>query len=231
MRFVFPEHRWFVCALIIMYPLYYFINDKFNSVNNYIKCSLVLLALYVFIYCVFLDTSRYIIESVGFHGIRFSYVFSFFLMITGSLFHSNIDKILYKISQFKGGFLIYLFTFLSLLFYFSFVFLMSKYPCLCPYQFFETIFCITSTIGIFLTVIFNEKFFQNLKCKWFSRFLAIGDYTLEIYLIQFLVIDYIKVHLNKFPINIILVFIVTIALAILFNKLVEMTNKKVMKYI
>ena len=47
--FIFPEHRWFVCALIIMYPLFYIISTNYAGFKNYFYCSLFLMALYIII--------------------------------------------------------------------------------------------------------------------------------------------------------------------------------------
>ena len=224
-RFVFPEHRWFVCALLVMYPIYYIIISNFNF-KKYLLCALVLLLMYIYIYIFKLDVSKYVVETaLRYHGLRFSYIYSFFLVVTGGLIHFKINNILEKLSEMQKYYkYIYFLTFLLFSSYFIFVFLMNIFPSLCKIQFLETILCITTTLGIFIVTIINEKFFQKIKYNWYAKFLNLGDYTLEIYLIQFLIIDFIQNNFNIFPLNIFITYILTCGLAIFFNKIVKVMN-------
>lgn len=227
-RFVFPEHYWFICALIVTYPIYYFIFHNSISKREYIRWSLLLSVLYVFIYCAFLDKSTYVVENFTIHGIRFSYIFSFFLMMTGGYIRSGMANIMNTLQSVREKRpLVYLLTLLSLICYFAFIILMNLRPVLLRFQFMETVFCITTTLSIFLSAVLSEDFFQSINSVWFDRFLQIGNYTLEMYLLQFIVIDYIGKFLNIFPVNIMLVYLITIPLAMGFSKLVDRITKAI----
>ena len=231
-RLIFPEHRWFVCALIIMYPLFYFVNKKKLDVKKYIYCSIVLLLIYIYIYCEFLDTSQYVVEKWGNHGVRFSYIFSFFLMITGCMLRLNLNKIIDRVKLLYGGdFWIYTIAVMSLVAYFSFMFFMNKYKVLYQYQFMETLLCIGATLGIFVSCVINEERFRNIRNKFFAKFLLIGEYTLEIYLLQFLIIEFAKKYLDYFPVSVFFVYVMTISIAVIFNKIVKLMNGKLQMFI
>ena len=84
------------------------------------RWALLLLGLYVVIYCAFLDTSAYVVKNFTIHGIRFSYIFSFFLMMTGGYIRSGMDNIMNSLQSFrKKRSLVSLLTLLSLICYFA----------------------------------------------------------------------------------------------------------------
>ena len=180
--FAFPANYWFVCALIILYPAYYLVvNHSFRN-RKYI-CTAVLAVMYTVIYF-FIDKSFYNVESAGIYGIRFSYIFSFFLMLVGGYTRKNFDIIKQKVIQKR--FLLFVAFFVSAVLYFAFLLTMYRFTVLYKIQFLETILCISTTVTLFWLFLSFEDFFAKYKDHLLTRVISfIGNCTLEIYLVQF----------------------------------------------
>lgn len=232
---VFPTERWFICALIVFYPLYFLVN-KIDLTKHYLKISLILAVMYIVIYNFIGTSGKYVVETKDFYGIRFSYIFSFFLMLTGGFIKSKLDILLEKLREKRVYCLgLYLLTFMSLLSYFAFAFIMPKYH-LYKIQFVETLLMIIMTTGLFVSFILNEERIKGIHNKLFCRFLNLSQYTLEFYLIQFVIIKYSKklfslISFNVFLINYIFVLVITVLVAIGYNKIVLLINKPLKKRI
>ena len=92
--YVFPQNYWFICALVLLYPLYYLVVKYPFKHRKYIYTA-VLILLYAVIY-MNLDKSRYMVETIEFFAIRFSYIFSFFLMLLGAYLRKHFKEITEK---------------------------------------------------------------------------------------------------------------------------------------
>lgn len=184
--FVFPQNYWFICSLIILYPLYYLVVKYPFKHRKYI-CTTIITVLYIGIY-LFLDKSSYLIETVAFYGIRFSYIFSFFLMLTGAYFRKHFNEFQNKLFP-KRKFVLISFFF-SLFAYYFFLLMMNIYNCLYKIQFLETVFCILSSTLLFLFLLCTEEFLLSVNENRFTKYFSLlGNYTLEIYLVQFPIIN------------------------------------------
>ena len=186
--FLFPQNYWFICALVILYPLYY-IAIKCPLKNRKYIYTAVLVVLYAVIYA-FLDKSRYMVETIEFYAIRVSYFFSFFLMLLGADFKKHFQEICEILHKKRMPMLAAFFG--SIILYFGFILLMGRFKGLYKIQFFETILCITTSSLLFLFVMLSEN---DIVKKKDSRLLGVmsflGSCTLEIYLVQFPIIDYV----------------------------------------
>lgn len=186
--FIFPQNYWFICALIILYPLFYFA-VKYPFRNRKYVYSIFLILLYGIIYS-FLDKSHYMVETVEFYAIRFSYIFSFFLMLLGAYFKLHFQKITEALSCKK--ILLSILFLISLIFYFGFILMMGHWKVLYNIQFIETILCIFTSTFLFLRIMLAEKEILMQKDSLLYRIFSIlGTHTLEIYLVQFPLIDLI----------------------------------------
>ncbi len=185
--YVFPVNYWFICSLVILYPIYYFVINHSFPKRKYI-CFGILLVLYVVIY-LFLDKSTYVVETAGFYGIRFSYIVSLLLMLIGGYIRKNIDTC--KSFAIKRRLVIIISFIISFALYFIFFLLMFKYE-LYKIQFIETILCNCALIMLSLTVLSFDDALSSKKENIFIRILRfIGSCTLEIYLVQFPIINII----------------------------------------
>lgn len=223
--FVFPQNYWFICALVILYPLYYFA-VKYPFKNREIIYSAGLVMLYVLIY-VQLDTSRYMVETIEFYTIRFSYIFSFFLMLLGAWIRMHFHEIKEKLFSKRYGILVGFF--ISIVLYFGFILLMSRFKVLCHVQFFETILCIITSTLMFLFVMLHENWIANRKeHKSIQTLTFLGNCTLEIYLVQFPVIDVVgdlqMPSVCKFVIVVIVIIECAYLLKMVSNYLIKKIN-------
>lgn len=184
--FLFPQNYWFVCALVILYPIYYIV-VKYPFKNRKYVYSIGLIILYAVIYGL-LDKSSYMVETVEFYAIRFSYIFSFFLMLVGAYLRKHFNLIKEKVC--KKRLLLFWGFWGSMVLYFGFILLMSRIKSLCQIQFLETILCITTSTFLFLFVMTFENDIANKDDNIMIRILSfLGNCTLEIYLVQFPIIN------------------------------------------
>lgn len=202
--FIFPQNYWFVCALVILYPLYY-LAVKYPFKNRKYVYTAVLVLLYAVIY-MFLDKSRYMVETIEFFAIRFSYIFSFFLMLLGAYFRKHFQEIREKLCKQRSWILLAVFVFLIL--YFGFILLMGRFEELYQIQYFETILCILTSSSLFLFVMLFENDISHKKRSVVVRSLSfLGTCTLEIYLVQFPIISFV----GTLPLPSILKFIIAVS--------------------
>lgn len=205
-----------------MYPIYYFVTI-FNFEKKYLCSSILLLLLYIVIY-IFLDTTIYTIETIGFHGIRFSYIFSFFSMITGAYIRKNIDAFL-NLKKSKRSLMIAI-SIISFCGYVIFSVAIKKFPQILNYQFFETILVLSFAISVFLAFLsFEYKFKKYEKNKGIKFLSYISEHTLEIYLVQFIIIDFVRMSGLKFPIS----WIVTVACILFAAIILKKLSQKLIK--
>lgn len=202
--YIFPQNYWFICALVILYPLYY-LAVKYPFRNCKYSYTVVLILLYAIIY-MFLDKSRYMVETVEFFAIRFSYIFSFFLMLVGAYLRKHFQEIREKLCTKRIRILFMFFVFIIL--YFGFILLMGRFKELYRIQYFETVLCILTSLSLFLFVMLFENDITDKKTNVFVRsFGFLGSCTLEIYLVQFPIINFV----SELPFSSILKFIIAVS--------------------
>lgn len=202
--YIFPQNYWFICALVILYPLYY-LAVKYPFRNCKYSYTVVLILLYAIIY-MFLDKSRYMVETVEFFAIRFSYIFSFFLMLVGAYLRKHFQEIREKLCTKRIRILFMFFVFIIL--YFGFILLMGRFKELYRIQYFETVLCILTSLSLFLFVMLFENDITDKKTNVLVRsFGFLGSCTLEIYLVQFPIINFV----SELPFSSILKFIIAVS--------------------
>ena len=202
--YIFPQNYWFICALVILYPLYY-LAVKYPFRNCKYSYTVVLILLYAIIY-MFLDKSRYMVETVEFFAIRFSYIFSFFLMLVGAYLRKHFQEIRKKLCTKRIRILFMFFVFIIL--YFGFILLMGRFKELYRIQYFETVLCILTSLSLFLFVMLFENDITDKKTNVLVRsFGFLGSCTLEIYLVQFPIINFV----SELPFSSILKFIIAVS--------------------
>ncbi|MBE7020689.1 MAG: acyltransferase [Ruminococcaceae bacterium] len=223
--FIFPQRYWFVCALIVMYPiLYYIIMHKFER-KQFLICTAILCVLYASIYFM-LDKQSYVVETIGIYGIRFSYIFSFFLMLLGAYLRKNVNKFIELVQDKK---IAYWFV-LNFVCYYIFLVTMQKFKFLLKLQFVETLLCIGTVVTFFLLLIGMEKYLSKYKNKpIFKVFEFLGSLTLEIYIVQFVLIDLINNLKLVFPLNCIVALSAILVAAVILNKVSTKVIKLIFK--
>ncbi len=175
---------------------------------------IVYLAVYLFAY----DKSYYHVDTVREPFIRFLFMES---MLLGAWFKLNDEKL-----RNKGKTLLYgIFVAISFVVYFAFKILFSKKPEMAQYQ-------LVNQLMIFILLFFIMRWFSSMdgvlekSPKWLSKgvhFLA--KLTLEIYLVQYVLIDVIRGLNLFFPLNWVVLTASIILAAFALHTVIELGTK------
>lgn len=208
--FLFPYYTyWFIAAILILYFLLWFAY-RIGKIEVWIAFAIVV---YIIWYCEFLDLSSWSIEGPYF----FKYVFYFIAMLFGVVIRNKTDVCdervftrWMKLTVFS--FIMYIIT--RGLVAFTDVFL--------PYQFIVHIFTLMFGVSFFQTI---YKLEEKIKNKHFIHIIkVISDSTLEIYLLNYAVINYAKCFC--FPLNVLFSFIIVLVLGSISNKCINIIVEK-----
>lgn len=211
-RMLFPYYTyWFIAAIIIVYALVWFVNRR----GKLLYWMITAIAIYIVWYVAFLDISVWSIEGPYF----FKYVFYFIVMLLGIILRRNIS--INKLTT-KYGWCVL--TALSMVAYIVTRGMVAFVDSTIPYQFVVHI----------ATILFGICFFEAANCfeeeiscskRVVNITKLIGNSTLEIYLLNYGIIEFAGGF--GFPINILIAFIAAITLGIICNKLIGVITSKV----
>lgn len=193
--FVWPTHWHFIASIILLYiPLFYVSKYIDMNVKNYSRLACGLFAIQILVYLTVYDYSYYHIDRVREPMIEFLFFQS---MILGLHYrwrseHTNVK---YKLLNWKIVFGIFL-----LGFYFVSKILFVKLPSISPLQIINQIILWALLYVLFDIFMHLEYFLRKIRnsCIW-KGISFISERTLEIYLVQYVIID--KCKLGAFPIN------------------------------
>lgn len=199
-NFFYPPF-WFLQALMIFYVVIYFIIKKYN-VRKIYYWLFALSVLYAFCYLYYLDLSKWCIEDDP-----FQYIFYLMIFIFGVFLAERNDKIQYSGLQDWG------LLFLSVFIIYGHKFLMLK-GMTSSLQFIQHLFIFPFIYYFFK--ISRSDLIQGCIMKvpaFKSTINYISNITLELYLVHLYVILFIPKLKLPFPVNILLVLIVTFIIA------------------
>ena len=194
--FLWPTHWHFVASIIFLYIPLYFVSKLIEmNTKNYIKTTLVIFALQFILYITVYDHSYYHIDSVYQPMIEFLFFQS---MLMGTYFRwrcKNEDCLNMKLrlSLLLLGIVLFGVYFLSKM-------LFVKCSIIADYQLLNQII-----LGCFLFVLFQifmtlEAKIQNIEdTRFYAVIKFFSDRTLEIYLVQYVILDHLKI--GPFPLN------------------------------
>ena len=191
--FIYPTNYHFVSSIMILYVLYYFVikNKKICGINGknilyIILCSLIIqLVIYLFFY----DRSYYHIDVVREHMIKFLFFDS---MMLGAYFR-NIEKP-------NNKFISWLFMAILLVAYFGSKLFFVKYASYAYLQIINQYILLLLLFMLFKNIYSLNNKFSNMP-KFVSNIIKfIADLTLEIYFVQYVLIDKLR-NVSFFPIN------------------------------
>ncbi len=219
--FIYPTNYHFVASIIILYVFYYLILSLIKKIGinkrrGILVSMIFILIIYLIYYFFMFDKSFYHIDSVYENNIRF---FFLICMLLGAWIKEKLSY--YKSKKNKYNFLI-----IGVLFviYFISKVLFSKVDILAPIQILNQIILFGLLYFIFITTLSYEDKLVLLPEYIRKTIKYISNLTLEIYLIQYLLID----RLNKFafPINFIIVSFSILISAFLIKLFISQMNKK-----
>lgn len=215
--FVYPTYYHFIGSILVLYIPYYFI-IKIEKLKKHIPTIMVVIfVIYFVIYLLVYDKSYYHIDTVREPIIRFLFMES---MLLGAWFRVN-DL---KFRNFGKSWVYMLLTFISFLVYFVSKILFSQ-GILPQLQIFNQ--CV-----VFILLYFLFRWFSSIdRCldhvpKWINKIVTfIANITLEIYLVQYVIIDVIRNLGFAFPFNWILLTALIIASAFLLHFVIDKCTK------
>ncbi len=188
--FIWPTIYWFAGAIILFYLIYYLLRGIVSN-RNFVILFSVLVVVYFVYYFLLLDTSGWVVESSGLSSVEgvFKLIYYFIAMMLGKWFKLNINKAF----PHKR---IYLFNIMiSFSAIYILKFLMSKIPVFYHFQFLNQ-FCILWLIcAVFCYCISCEPALKEMmdgKKGVNAVMNFLGSHTLEMYLVQFIIIDFCR---------------------------------------
>lgn len=190
--FIYPTYYHFIASIVLLYVLYYFV-IKTPFLKTHIGSIMAVTAiLYVAVYLLFYDRSYYHIDNVREPMIRFLF---FECMLLGAWFKQHDEKF-----RNKQSLLSLLGVLLSFCVYFACKLTFSKYQAFSQLQGINQIVLFAFLFFIFRASSGYDCVLEKLPplIKRVIRFIA--DITLEIYLVQYVLIDLLRT-VAPFPLN------------------------------
>lgn len=185
--FVWPTVYWFAGAIILFYILYYLLS-RVVSDRAFAVTFLILVIFYFAYYILLLDTSDWVVESGGLSSIEgcFKLIYYFMAMLIGKWFRVNSSR------AFPHKRLYLLQIIISFGAIYAVKFLMAGVPAFYPVQFLNQYCILWLVCSVFCLMIsceplLREKIAGRRGINAVICFL--GSHTLEMYLVQFIVID------------------------------------------
>lgn len=208
--FIYPTQFWFISCIMLFYTLWFFINKYFK--NYIIRIYILSIVMYFTIYVGVLDTSNWVIENSS----QFKWIYYFIIMMSGYTLRINLDK--FKVFAMRNKKMLEIGLVFSIILYFLFKILISKYDLFMHLQFITHIISFIFMICCFSVGINNEsKLKQYNDSKVFNMITLLGNLTLEIYLVQTLIIRLFSSVI--FPLNFILITGLIVTSAIILKRL------------
>lgn len=204
-NFIYPTTYHFVASIMILYIVYYVVmkNPKFHENMKYIVGGAAML--WIGYYIIFYDKSYYHIDNVREPMIR---VLFFFSMLIGVYYRKNHIK--YQEIRIKEWMILAVLVLL----YFASKILFSRYQAISQFQIVNQIIILAVVWYIFKCFAALEKRLAGLPEKIKTVVTYIANITLEIYVVQYVIID--KLSGIIFPVN---WFAVTAAIVLMASAL------------
>lgn len=214
--FVYPTYYHFVASIIVLYIPFYFCM-KIDWLKNHLLVVMGFIAVaWVLIYVMIYDRSYYHIDTVREPMIRFLFMES---MLLGAWFKQvdhkmrNKFRVWYPLAT-LGMFMIY---FASKLFF-------SHRQSFCQLQILNQFVIFTLLILMFMTFAGLDSKLERLPSLIKKMIDFISSITLEIYLVQYVLIDIIR-PIGHFPINWIILTVTILGSAFILHKICDIMYK------
>lgn len=192
--YIYPTYYHFVASIIILYIPFFFIIKIDYLKNHLLKLMIMIAMIWMGVYLFIFDKSYYHIDSVRHPMIRFLFMES---MLFGAFFRQN-----YKGFHKMNKPLNWMATLIVFVLYFVSKMMFLKYPEYSHFQFVNQIIIFVLLVLLFICFSgINDKL-ENLPNVIYSFISFISEMTLEIYVVQYVIIDLIvqrkEIH---FPLN------------------------------
>ncbi len=217
--FIFPTYYHFVGSIVLLYIPYYIVAYLEKSKGERLKGKFDLIAIvfsavaviWLLVYMIAYDKSYYHIDAVREPMIRFLY---FEAMMIGLYIKKHLDFFKDKKGLFK-----WILTASAFVIYFASKLIFSHRASISSFQIFNQYILLLLMTGIFLCVAGISSTFEKLP-SWIKKIVSyFARITLEIYVVQSVIIEHFK-DLN-FPVNWIVITAIIVASATALHYLIE----------
>lgn len=182
-KYVWPTCFWFVGAMVLFY-IAYDILERLHLFEHYKLFLAIGIIIYAGYYILLLDTGVWVIEAPGITSIEgcFKLIYYFMIMFTGGYINQK-KNIWGSIGLYKAAILF------SVVLLYGSKYVFNKYSDLIHWQFLNQVAVFVFAVA--MLIVFRESsflsYFGNRKVAWIFKYLS--RYSLEIYLVQFTVIE------------------------------------------
>lgn len=223
--YLYPSYYHFVASIILLYIAFYIVMKTKALVNNIPKVMLGLLIVELIVYIFLYDKSTYHIDTVREPMIRFLF---FQAILLGAYFRKYKEKFMNKNKLLNWAALIILFVV-----YFASKLALVKFYGLSPYQ-------IVNQVVLLLLLYFILRCFagidgklESLPVKIKATINFISKITLEIYVVQYVIIQ--RLAFLAFPLNWVVItgtiIVVAVTLHVVGDKVIAGIERLINKYI
>lgn len=227
--FIHPTKYHFIASITLLYiPLYFVAKYVELNKKNYILAALGLLAVQLVLYFSLYDKSYYHIDKVREPMIEFLFFQS---MLLGLYFRRQCTKGLLTVenSNWKGQKLV-LWTCLTVMLamYFASKMLFVKRGSISEFQMLNQIVLFFSLFYLFRCTYTLEDKLKMHSNSWLWKIVVfLSDHTLEIYCVQYVIIDWVRNLGLSFPIN----WLVLTSIILLAATILRWVSQKVIKLV
>lgn len=220
--FLWPTHWHFVASIILLYiPLYVVSMYLEMNTKNYIRMTLITFAIQFIIYLTVYDHNYYHIDNVRQPMIEFLFFQS---MVLGLHFRWRCQK--NDCLQLKPSVKLFIGGFVLLVLYFSSKMMFVNYERMADYQILNQVILYCLLYVLFLLFMSLEKKLKDVEhTKLWKLIKFISDRTLEIYLVQYVILEHLKI--GPFPINWLLLTSTIALAAIVLRWLSQLVIKQI----
>lgn len=190
--FIYPTNYHFIASIVFLYIPFYFIMKLDIFKRNIIRTMMGIAVIWIMIYLTIYDKSYYHIDVVDEPMIRFLYMES---MLLGAWFRQNYES---KRNKFRWIYPI--FAILSFGFYFISKTIFTSYQNLSVFQPINQVLIFIPLFFLFRTFIGLDGKLERLPVSLKGIITFISNITLEIYLVQFVLINTLR-PVGHFPVN------------------------------
>ncbi len=212
--FVYPTNYIFLVWLLVCYCIFYFVAYTDRKINKFLETTMVVVFfVWILVYVLFYDKDVYSIDNVNEPFILFLYMES---MLTGAWFKKGQKSFLGGVDLASKIFL----TIGCLTFYFISKILFSKIEALLTLQIINQFIILITLFSVFDLFISLEQKFKNIPEKINCVVKHISNITLQIYVVQFVIIRYCEKL--WFPLNLVVVIsaIIVVATALYYLEVI-----------
>lgn len=189
--FIYPTYYHFVASIIILYIPFYFVMKVKVMTDNTPQIMVGLFIIQTLIYIFIYDKSNYHIDTVEESMIRFLF---FQCMLLGVYFRQYKERFINKNKRLNWVILVMLFVF-----YFGSKLAFVKSEMLSPYQIINQIILFTLLYFVLRCFAGIDSKLEALPIKIKSAISFIAEITLEIYVVQYMIIP--RLAFLVFPVN------------------------------